>query len=147
MAKRITPGQIRRTNRQQVFQYIYDEKKVSQQDIAYALQLCRPTVAAALTEMEEMGMILKSGYLDSDQIGRKAAAYSIDETFRVAVGVEIMRSRVKFVAADLYGRMLGREIWDFPYANEQAYFSRVSEKIFWNSFTAASVSSSKNPFG
>ena len=129
MAKRITPGQIRRTNRQQVFQYIYDEKKVSQQDIAYALQLSRPTVAAALTEMEEMGMILKSGYLDSDQIGRKAAAYSIDETFRVAVGVEIMRSRVKFVAADLYGRMLGREIWDFPYANEQAYFSQVSEKI------------------
>ena len=64
MAKRITPGQIRRTNRQQVFQYIYDEKKVSQQDIAYALQLSRPTVAAALTEMEEMGMILKSGYLD-----------------------------------------------------------------------------------
>ena len=129
MAKRITPGQIRRTNRQQVFQYIYDEKKVSQQDIAYALQLSRPTVAAALTEMEEMGMILKSGYLDSDQIGRKAAAYSIDETFRVAVGVEIMRPRVKFVAADLYGRTLGREIWDFPYANEQAYFSRVSEKI------------------
>ena len=111
MAKRITPGQIRRTNRQQVFQYIYDEKKVSQQDIAYALQLSRPTVAAALTEMEEMGMILKSGYLDSDQIGRKAAAYAIDETFRVAVGVEIMRPRVKFVAADLYGRMLGREIW------------------------------------
>ena len=94
MAKRITPGQIRRTNRQQVFQYIYDEKKVSQQDIAYALQLSRPTVAAALTEMEEMGMILKSGYLDSDQIGRKAAAYSIDETFRVAVGVEIMRHRM-----------------------------------------------------
>ena len=41
MAKRITPGQIRRTNRQQVFQYIYDEKKVSQQDIAYALQLSK----------------------------------------------------------------------------------------------------------
>ena len=129
MAKRITPGQIRRTNRQQIYQYIYDERKVSQQDITYALRLSRPTVAAALTEMEEMGMILKSGYLDSDQIGRKAAAYSIDETFRVAIGVEIMRPEVKVVAADLYGNMLGREVWEYPYANDPVYFSRVSEKI------------------
>ena len=129
MAKRITPGQIRRTNRQQIYQYIYDEKKVSQQDIAYALRLSRPTVAAALAEMEEMGMILKKGYLDYDQIGRKAAAYSIAETYRVAIGVEIQRPRVKVIAADLYGRMLGREVWEIPYANDPAYFSRVSENI------------------
>lgn len=129
MAKRITPGQIRRTNRQQIYQYIYDERKVSQQDITYALRLSRPTVAAALTEMEDMGMIIKNGYLDSDQIGRKAAAYSIAETFRVAVGVEIMRPEVKVVAADLYGNMLGREVWEYPYANDPVYFSRVSEKI------------------
>lgn len=122
MAKRITPGQIRRTNRQQIYQYIYDEKKVSQQDITYALRLSRPTVAAALTEMEDLGMIMKNGYLDSDQIGRKAAAYSIAETYRVAVGVEIQSSRTKVVAADLYGRMLGREVWELPYANDPAYF-------------------------
>ena len=84
MAKRITPGQIKKTNRQQIYEYIYRERNVSQQDIAYALRLSRPTVAANIARLEEDGLIYKSGRQDSDQIGRKAAAYSAVPDFRAA---------------------------------------------------------------
>ena len=71
MTNRITPGQIKKTNRQQIYDYIYQHRKVSQQDIIYALRLSRPTVAANLAELEEDGLIYKNGQLDADQIGRK----------------------------------------------------------------------------
>ena len=74
MTQRITPGQIKKNNRQQIYNYIYEEKNVSQQAIAYALHLSRPTVATNLSELEEDGLICKNGQLESDQIGRKAVA-------------------------------------------------------------------------
>ena len=43
MTQRITPGQIKKTNRQQIYTYIYENRKVSQQEIAYGLHLSRPT--------------------------------------------------------------------------------------------------------
>ena len=82
-AERITPGQIKKTNRQLIYDYIYQRKKVSQQDIAYALRLSRPTVASNLSEMEEAGLVRKNGQLDQDQIGRKAMAYSVVPDYRI----------------------------------------------------------------
>ena len=48
MAGSITPKQIKKTNRQLIYDYIYKNRKVSQQDITYALHLSRPTVASNL---------------------------------------------------------------------------------------------------
>lgn len=129
MTTRITPGQIKQTNRQQVYHYLYTEKKVSQQDISYALRLSRPTVAAALAEMEEMGMVRKNGQLESDSIGRKAAAYSVVPDYCVAIGVEIMSHVVKIMVVDLYGQKLGRVVHDIRFGNDEDYFHQVSDMI------------------
>jgi hypothetical protein len=110
MPNRITPGQIKNHNRQQIYNCIYRERKVSLQDILYATRLSRPTVATNLAGLEEDGLIYKSGLIEADQIGRKAAAYSIVSDYRVAVGVEIQRTRVKIIAVDLYGEKLRREV-------------------------------------
>ena len=56
MPSRITPGHIKQNNRQQIYSYIYHQRKVSQQDLVYALRLSRPTVAANLAELEEDGV-------------------------------------------------------------------------------------------
>ena len=77
MKKSITPNQIRQNNIHLIYQYIYQSGTTSQQDISYALHLSRPTVAGVLTELEDIGLIQKSGQLDSDYVGRKATAYSI----------------------------------------------------------------------
>ncbi len=129
MPKRITPGQIKKNNRQQIYKYIYQHRKVSQQDIAYALRLSRPTVTTNLNELEDDGLIYKSGHIQSDQIGRKATAYSIIPDYRIAIGVEILRSMIKIVAVDLYGKKIRREVLDFRYANELAYYEQICRSI------------------
>jgi len=129
MSKRITPGQIKANNRQQIYNYIYRQRKVSQQDILYALRLSRPTVASNLSELEEDGMIRKDGLIEADQIGRKAAAYAIVPDYRVAVGVEILRACFKIIAVDLYGEKLRREVVELRFAHEDGYYIEVCAGI------------------
>lgn len=129
MTQRITPGHIKRNNRQQIYNYIYQERSVSQQDIVYALRLSRPTVSSNLAELEEDGLIHKSGQIEADQIGRKAVAYSIVPDFRVAMGVEILRARVKIIAVDLYGEKLNREVVELRFAHEDAYYREVCRAV------------------
>lgn len=129
MAKRITPGQIKKTNRQQIYDHIYQNEKVSQQDISYALHLSRPTVAANLAELEESGLIYRNGQLDSDQIGRKAVAYSIVPDFRIAIGVEIMADKVKVIAVDLYGRKIRRAVLDMNFRHQELYYKGLCTRV------------------
>ena len=129
MPKRITPGQIKMNNRQQIYSFIYRRGKVSQQDMLYELRLSRPTVATNLSALEDEGLVCKSGVIESDQIGRKATAYAIVADYRIAVGVEVMRNVVKLIAVDLYGRKLRREVLDMRYTNEPAYYQSVCAAI------------------
>ena len=59
MRKTITPGQISQNNLNLIYQYIYQNDSVSQQDISDALHLSRPTVSAKINELEDRGLICK----------------------------------------------------------------------------------------
>ncbi len=135
MPKSITPGQIRKTNRQQIYNYIYEHKTVSQQDLTYALRLSRPTVASNLAEMEETGLIYKSGQLDADQVGRKAAAYSVAADYRISIGVEVTQEGAKIIAVDLYGRNIHRITAKLHFKNVDTYYKRLCDVIL--KFTAS----------
>ena len=113
-AERFTPGQIKKTNRQLIYDYIYQRKKVSQQDIAYALRLSRPTVASNLSEMEEAGLVRKNGQLDQDQIGRKAMAYSVVPDYRIAIGAELTERGAKVIAITQANRNTLSRMADYP---------------------------------
>lgn len=128
-AERITPGQIKKTNRQLIYDYIYQRKKVSQQDIAYALRLSRPTVASNLSEMEEAGLVRKNGQLDQDQIGRKAMAYSVVPDYRIAIGAELTERGAKVIAVDLYGAVMDQTLLHIRYEDQDAYYKRIGEGI------------------
>lgn len=129
MIKSITPKQIKATNRQLIYNYIYESDRVSQQDISYALRLSRPTVATNLAELEADGLIFKNGQQNSDLIGRKAVVYSIVTDYRVAIGVELMRRETKIIAVDLYGRKIDREVMAIQYKNEEHYYQEVCDAI------------------
>lgn len=129
MTGRITPGQIKRTNRQLIYDYIYKSERVSQQDIAYALRLSRPTIAANLTDLETDGMIYRNGQQDSDLIGRKAVAYSVVPDYRVAIGVELMRRETKIIAVDLYGKKIERAVIQSEYQNDESYYKKTCGHI------------------
>lgn len=129
MTMSITPKQIKKTNRQLIYDFIYRERKVSQQDIAYSLRLSRPTVSANLIKLEEDGLIYKNGQLDTDLTGRKAVAYSIINTARIAIGVELTRRLVKIIAVDLYGEKIDRVEMEIQYENQDLYYKKVCDRI------------------
>lgn len=129
MKQSITPNQIKENNRNLIYQYIYRKKKVSQQDISYDLRLSRPTITTNLSSLEEDGLITKNGQIDTEYVGRKAAAYSIVADFRVAIGVELLKNEVKMIAIDLYGNKILRHVHEISYKNEDTYFQTVCQEI------------------
>ena len=129
MPKAITPNQIKQNNRELIYRLIYKEKKISQQDISYALRLSRPTVTANLAELEMEGLIRKDGQIESDQVGRKAAAYTVNPLYRIAIGTEFTRKELKIAAVDLYGEQITRMDIPMEYENSDAYYREVSSKI------------------
>lgn len=129
MKKSITPNLIKQNNRNLIYQYIYENKKVSQQDISYHLRLSRPTVTSNLTSMEQEGMITKCGQIDTEYVGRKASAYSVVADYRISIGVEIVKKEVKIIAVNLYGEQIGRAAYEITYEYQESYFKTVCDKI------------------
>ncbi len=127
--KAITPKQIKNTNRQLIYHLIYEKRKISQQEIAYTLRLSRPTVTTNLSVLEETGLIYKNGQIDSDLIGRKAAAYSIVPDYRIGIGVEVSRRVIKIMAVDLYGMKIDRIVVEYRYSNSEEYYRYVCSRI------------------
>ena len=125
---RITAEQIRQTNRHLIYEYIYNHEdgQVSQQDISRALRMSRPTVAGNLASMEKEGLIFRSGLLDGDMPGRKPVTWSISAEYKIAIGVEIVKQRVKIAAVDLYGRALKITTSYTAYENSETYYERIS---------------------
>lgn len=129
MKKSITPNQIKENNRHLIYQYIYRTPRVSQQEISYELHLSRPTVTTNLSSLEEDGLIAKNGQIDTEYVGRKAAAYTIVSDYRVGIGVEILKNEVKMIAVNLYGEKMLRHVYEIPYVNEDTYFQKVCGEI------------------
>ena len=127
--KSITPNQIKQNNRNLIYHYIYENRKVSQQDISYELRLSRTTVTANLAALEQDGLIQKNGQIDTEFVGRKAAAYSIVSDFRIGIGVEILRKEVKMIAIDLYGHKIDHTVFKVPYENHESYYKKVCDQI------------------
>ncbi len=129
MSKSITPNQIKQNNRSLIYHYIYKNRKVSQQDIAYDLRLSRPTIATNLTSMENDGLIQKNGLIDTEFVGRKASAYSIVPDFCVSIGIEILKKEIKMIAINLYGEKIERRALEMFYENKDTYYKAVCDKI------------------
>lgn len=129
MKSSITPNQIKQTNRKLIYQYIYLNRSVSQQDISYDLRLSRPTVTSNIAALEKEGLIEKSGQIDTEYVGRKAAAYSIVADFRVSLGVEILQKEIKVIAVNLNGEKIDRMVFEIVYKNDDFYIQTVCSKI------------------
>lgn len=116
---------IRKKNYADVYHLIYREKRISKQQIADGLQMSLPTVTQHLTALTEDGLVEKNGQLAS-YIGRKAAAYAVRPTARIAVGVEVLADRVTAVVLNLYGEVIGRKTVALAFRQEDAYFDALA---------------------
>lgn len=129
MNKSITPNQIKQNNKSLIYHYIYQNPKVSQQDIAYDLRLSRPTITTNLNALEADGFIQRDGQITTESAGRKAVAYSIVSDYRIAIGVEVLKQSIKIIAVNLYGQPVDHHTLSISYAAKDSYYKKVCQAI------------------
>ncbi|MGW2866987.1 ROK family protein [Kitasatospora sp. NPDC001225] len=69
--------------------------------------LSKPTVSAALAELERAGLVREAGRLAPER-GRTAVLYEVDPTAGHVLGVDIGRARLRVAVADLAGTVVAR---------------------------------------
>lgn len=102
--KRITATttDLKLINRNKVYRYIYENDKVSKQDLVMALGLSLPTISQNLTELFNQGLLRYAGKFESSG-GRKPKKISIIPDARMVIGVEIKMEHINILAIDLKG--------------------------------------------
>lgn len=106
--KKIISNEIKRQNRQLIYQYIRRNKSVSKQDIVVDLQLSLPTVTQNLQYLERRNLVDTSNQIKHTG-GRHATAYGYIQDAKVAIGVYVTAHHMNIVAVDLLGDVLYKE--------------------------------------
>ena len=117
----MTNAELKQYNRNQVYRIIYEHRTISKADIAAKLHLSLPTISQFLMELEDSGLVAKTGFFKSTG-GRKPSMFSCVEDARIAIGVELIKEYFQIVATDLYGEILCQETHSIPFANEDSFF-------------------------
>ena len=126
--KGMTTITLKKINRDKVYQYIYQKKETSKLQIVQDLQMGLSTVSQNLNELEQAGLISRSGYFESTG-GRKAQIIRIVKDFRIALGLGILKDMFHIVAINLYGEVIATETIELPYENSDAYYSALTHNV------------------
>ncbi len=103
---KITTTDVKRYNKNRVFQLIYTAGKISRQEIADALQLSLPTVNQNLKLLFDMGLLSYEGSFESTG-GRKAQIISVNGAARYTISVNLSDNGIKAAVLDLNCEVTG----------------------------------------
>ena len=126
--KGMTTINLKKFNRNKVYQYIYQQKETSKLQIVRDLQMGLSTVSQNLNELEQDGLICRNGYFESTG-GRKAQIIRIVEDFRISIGLGILKDMFHIVAVNLYGDAIATETIELPYENSDAYYTALAANV------------------
>ncbi len=121
-------SEIKKINYKNIFQYIYDNKRTSKQNIAHALSLSLPTVSQSLKSLELAGLIRREGFFQSTG-GRKAQMIYCEQNAKIAIGVSILQESVQLCAVNLFGTILKEADYPIIFQNTEQYHQSVSKLI------------------
>ncbi|MFI9363792.1 ROK family protein [Kitasatospora sp. NPDC053057] len=79
----------------------------SRAQLARDTGLSKPTVSAALADLEQAGLVREAGRVSPER-GRTAVLYEVDPTAGHVLGVDIGRARLRVAVADLAGTVVAR---------------------------------------
>ncbi|MGG0453952.1 ROK family transcriptional regulator [Priestia megaterium] len=128
MDNNITFKDIKKSNYSSIYHLIYQNERLSKQEIANQLNLSLPTVTQNLVRLEEKRLIEKSGQFESS-VGRRATAYAICPQAHISIGVEILKKTVCILAIDLLGIAFAKRELSIEYLNTDRYFKEVSNAV------------------
>lgn len=119
---------IKKKNLFDIYHFIYSTPGCSKQAIANALAVSLPTISQHLITLQNEGLIEKCGQLSST-VGRRATAYQIISTARIAIGIEILSKNIYIVALNLYGKKEAKEYYELEFQPNQIYFDNLQTKV------------------
>ncbi|HUA05251.1 MAG TPA: ROK family protein [Solirubrobacteraceae bacterium] len=93
---------LRELGEQAVLETIFRRGPITRPEIAAATNLSKPTVSAAVSRLEQGGLVRASG-MRAGQRGRKPVAYVVSSRAGFVVGGDIGGTNVRVAAADLFG--------------------------------------------
>jgi predicted NBD/HSP70 family sugar kinase len=93
---------LRELGEQAVLETIFRKGPITRPEIAGATNLSKPTVSAAVSRLEQGGLVRADGRRGG-QRGRNPVAYVVSSRAGFVVGGDIGGSNVRVAAADLYG--------------------------------------------
>src|ERR1700726_4129628 len=93
---------LRELGEQAVLENIFRRGPITRPEIATATKLSKPTVSAAVSRLEQAGLVLAAG-TRAGQRGRKPVSYMVSSRAGFVVGGDIGGSNVRVAAADLFG--------------------------------------------
>src|SRR6478736_2107120 len=93
---------LRELGEQAVLETIFRRGPITRPEIAAATNLSKPTVSAAVSRLEQGGLVRAAG-TRAGQRGRKPVSYVVSSRAGFVVGGDIGGSNVRVAAADLFG--------------------------------------------
>lgn len=124
----ITTMEVRKINRHNIYNFIYNQKTTSKQGIVDALHLSLSTVTQSLKVLESEGLIMRTGYYESTG-GRKAQRIEITRKARVTIGIGVLKDAVHLVAVDLYGKVIKNCSQALAFSVEDAYYRELGRMV------------------
>lgn len=115
-------GDIKNYNKERILKYIYEEGSVTRQSVVYRLHISLPTITRCLKELTEEGKIV-CGEGAGSTGGRPAVVYRFNESYRYAVGVEVLADRLNIAVLDLKGATVKETSVEIGFVDSESYFS------------------------
>lgn len=128
MPNRVNSIEVKKINRNLIYEFLYRHEPISIQDIAQTLKMSLPTVTQNIKELQENNLVIETGLFESTG-GRKAKAISYNSTAKYAVGLDVTRNHLGIVSIDLSGNVIKNTRLQYPFANSKEYFKGVGERV------------------
>ena len=91
---------VKKANRQLVYECIWSHKSVTMTDLAYVTHLSRPTITSLVQEMTADNLVIKSGYGTSNG-GRNPVLYHANVNAAYAMGIDLEFPKVRMAISNL----------------------------------------------
>ncbi|MDD3252401.1 MAG: ROK family transcriptional regulator [Lachnospiraceae bacterium] len=117
---------IKKSNRSRIIDLIYEQDKISKQDIAYSLGMSLPTVASHLKQLREENLILDQEMFEFS-IGRKARAIQFHANARYSIGIEITPDYMDLIVLNLKKEVVGQRRVPKKYQKSSAYIQEIGQ--------------------
>lgn len=115
---------LKTDNRNRIFNLIRESGRISKPEVSRKLGLSIPTAIQHINELVSLGC-LKEGETLGKTGGRRAKSYTVNETFRYAIGIYLLAEKFVITAADFCGNFLETDTIRLPFLMNNTYYKEL----------------------